>query len=414
MRVLFTNQLYGQGLSSGHNLYELARYLTDKMGWEIHILCGMAGYDGTRTDKSGSEISEGIHIHRAKLATFGKKNMLTRLADYSAFMLATGLELLKAYRFDVVVNLTDPPTAPWVGTLMTRFTKTPQVIWSMDVHPDAMLELGMFSYNHPISKASLIASGLSFRNADKVAAVGRCMKERLLQKGCRPERVEVITVWNDKDELHPVPRKDHPLRRELGIEDKFVFLYSGNIGLMHHFEDILEAAKILEDRRDILFLFVGQGGRFAELESFQKRNGLSNLMIKPYFPRERLCESLSMGDAHLITLVKSAEGVSVPGKLYSAMAVAKPVLFSGPPGSEVARTIAEAACGRNLMPGDVSGLVKVALELADDPEQAHKMGLAGREEFIAKYEREVCCGMWAELLEKTAASRKNSRKQVQP
>ena len=68
-----------------------------------------------------------------------------------------------------------------------------------------------------------------------------------------------IPVWSRRDEIYPVDRESNPLRQSLGLDDKFVAMYSGNLGLAHSFDEFLEAARRLRDRDDIVFLFVGDG-----------------------------------------------------------------------------------------------------------------------------------------------------------
>jgi len=109
-----------------------------------------------------------------------------------------------------------------------------------------------------------------------------------------------------------------------------------------------------------------------------------------------------VGDVHLITLREKAVGVSVPGKLYSAMAVARPVFFIGSRKSEVALTLDESSSGLCIRPGDVAGLTQEILKAVQNRAALETMGRAGRREFEAKYEREVCCRSWAELIENTA------------
>ena len=87
-------------------------------------------------------------------------------------------------------------------------------------------------------------------------------------KGVRPDRVATIPVWSRRDEIYPVNRRSNPLRRSLDLdEDTFVAMYSGNLGLAHAFDEFLEAARLLRDRRDIVFLFVGGGPRVEQVRA---------------------------------------------------------------------------------------------------------------------------------------------------
>ena len=52
--------------------------------------------------------------------------------------------------------------------------------------------------------------------------------------------------------------------------------------------------------------------------------GLKSVDFRPYQPRERLAESLSCADVHLVKLRPEMEGLIVPGKVYGILAVGRP------------------------------------------------------------------------------------------
>src|SRR5947209_20388679 len=107
-------------------------------------------------------------------------------------------------------------------------------------------------------------------------------------------------------------------------------MYSGNAGIVHDFDAICGAMRLLKDDPRIYFLFVGDGPRRREIETFAKENAIQNFQYRDYFSREELRYSLSVADVHLISLRKEFVGISVAGKLYGIMAAGRPALFVGP------------------------------------------------------------------------------------
>jgi colanic acid biosynthesis glycosyl transferase WcaI len=219
-----------------------------------------------------------------------------------------------------------------------------------------------------------------------------------MAKGVRPNRVETIHVWSRRDEIYPLPREGHPLRASLGLEGKFVAMYSGNMGLAHSFEDFLEAARRLRDRSDIVFLFVGDGPRRKEVLAAQKSEGLQNVRLLDYFPREQLHASLSLADVHLISMRREMTGIVVPCKLYGSMASARPALFVGPEHCETADTIRESGCGLTIRLGEPEAVVSAIQDLAADLQAANEMGELGRSTFLSEFEREECCARWSWMI----------------
>jgi colanic acid biosynthesis glycosyl transferase WcaI len=144
--------------------------------------------------------------------------------------------------------------------------------------------------------------------------------------------------------------------------------------------------------------------RSAEIDDHVGREKLGNVLKLPYFSRERLNDSLAMGDVHLVCLHERMAGVVVPSKLYGAFAVGRPVLYVGPQDSTIARNILDADAGVSLPNDDGPGLVHAIERLAADRAERDRLGANARAFFVKHYERKVCCDAWAELLTEVSAA----------
>jgi glycosyltransferase involved in cell wall biosynthesis len=397
-RLLFINQYYWPDhASTAQHLTDLVEALATE-GHDCHVLCAQAGYKPGAPRPPAFEIHNGVHIHRVPATSLGRKNTLTRMADYLSFYARALARSLTLPRFDVIVTLTTPPIIGLIGTLLRRIKGSRHVYWSMDLHPDASLALGRMSRANPIVASLAWLSEFVYRQADKVVVLGPYMADRITAKRVRPERMTTIPVWSRRDEIYPLPREGHALRAELGLGDKFVAMYSGNLGLAHSSSEFIEAARRLRARDDIMFLFVGDGPRMAEVRQAQQAHSLPNVRFLDYFPREQLHESLSLADVHLISMRAEMTGIVVPGKLYGVMASGRPAIFVGPAHCESADTIRQGECGLTVRLGDVDCLVEAIERLAGDAETAREMGERGRAAFLAHHEREECCACWSRTL----------------
>jgi colanic acid biosynthesis glycosyl transferase WcaI len=403
-RILFLNQYYWPDhASTAQHLTDLAESLAQR-GYECHVICSRGGYRAGESRKPSSEKHNRVTIHRVGASAFGRRNSLARMADYLSFYALALLHALLLRRFDVVVTLTTPPIIGLIGTMLRRLKGSKHIYWSMDLHPDASLALGRMSQRNPVVAALAALSNLVYRRADKVVVLGPYMADRVAAKGGRADRLQSIPVWSRRDEVYPLPRAGHPLRKTLGLDGTFVAMYSGNLGLAHAFDEFLEAARRLRDRRDITFVFVGDGPRLAEVRAAQARERLDNVRLLDYVPRDQLYASLTLADVHLISMRREMTGLVVPGKLYGAMASGRPTLFVGPEHCETADTIREAGCGVTVRLGDVDGLVEALTHLAANPDLAEQMGTHGREAFLAEFDRDVCCDCWSSLLGELAGA----------
>ncbi|WP_435019351.1 glycosyltransferase family 4 protein [Tundrisphaera sp. TA3] len=397
-RLLFVNQYYWPShASTAQHLTDLVESLAAR-GHECHVLCGRGAYKPGAERLAKKEERNGVHIHRVDATSFGRKSTLGRMIDYLSFYARAFVLALFLPRFDVVATLTTPPIIGLVGTMLRRLKGSRHVYWSMDLHPDASIALGKMSRRNPVVAWLAWLSDLVYRQADKVVVLGPYMADRIAAKGARRDRLEEIPVWSRRDEIYPMPREGHPLRESLGLADKFVAMYSGNLGLAHSASEFIEGARLLRDRDDIVFLFVGDGPRLKEVRDAQEAEGLANIRFLDYFPREQLHASLSLADAHLISMRAEMTGVVVPGKLYGVMASARPAIFVGPAHCETADTIRNADCGLTVRLGDAPGLVDAIQRLASDLDLGRAFGEKGRAAFLARHEKDGCCSAWATLI----------------
>ena len=397
-KLLFINQYYWPDhASTAQHLTDLVESLAAQ-GHECHVVCAQGSYNPNAPRPASFEVRNGVTIHRVKATSLGRRSTWSRMADYLSFYARAMIISLRLPRFDVITTLTTPPIIGLIGTILRRLKGSAHIYWSMDLHPDASLALGRMSPRNPVVAWLSWLSDTVYRQADRVVVLGPYMADRILAKRVRLDRVATIPVWSRRDEIYPIERESNALRERLGLTDKFVAMYSGNLGLAHTAEEFIGAARKLAGRPEIVFLFVGDGPRLRDVKAAQAAEQLPNIRFLEYFPREELHQSLSLADVHLISMRTEMTGIVVPGKLYGVMASARPAIFVGPNHCETADTIRQADCGLTVRPGDVDGLVEAILSLAADPGLVAKMGWRGRVSFVAHHERVPCCEGWSALI----------------
>jgi len=409
VRLLFINQYYWPDeASTAQHLADLTGSLAAQ-GYECHVLCSQGSYKSGEPRPPAHEIHDRVHIHRIWATSLGRRGTWSRMTDYLSFYAGALIKAFWLPRFDVVITLTTPPLIGLLGTLLKRVRGSRHVFWSMDLHPDASLALHRMSPRSLFGRLMVRLSVFVYRRADKVVVLGPYMADRIALKDVPPERVTMIPVWSRRDEIYPTPRGANPLRKSLGIGQAFVAMYSGNLGLAHSFDEFLEAARRLCDRRDIVFLFVGSGPRRHEVKAVLEREGLPNIRLLESVPRGSLNVSLSLADAHLISMRPEMTGIVVPGKLYGAMAAGRPAIFVGPEHCETADTIRSAGCGITVASGDVLGLVAALELLASDPSVGRRMGEKARSAFLVHFEQKLCCNDWSRLVSEVVSPPKSAR-----
>ncbi|HEY3356082.1 MAG TPA: glycosyltransferase family 4 protein [Polyangia bacterium] len=389
MRVLLLNQYFWPDEAATAQLAtDLAEDLVAR-GDEVTVVASAGAYAGPAAT-CRRETYRGIDIRRVPATSFGRKTKLHRVADYATFYAGAALELARAGRHDVIIVLTTPPLLNTLGVALQALRGERLVLWVMDVYPEIAVALGVFPARGLLTAGLRAAARLVYRRADAVVALGELMAERLVAAGAPRDRVHVIHNWADGAAITPIPRAQNAFARELGLTDELVIGYSGNFGNCHDVTTILEAAKLLRDRRDILWLFIGDGPRRAEVAAAITRDGL-HAQLLPYQPRARLAESLSAPDVHLVTILPGFEGLLVPSKLYGCLAAGRAVAYVGPPGTEVARIIGDGRCGVAVAPGDAHGLAQQVTRMRG---ASRGMGERARATFTTGFGRERLTAAW--------------------
>jgi glycosyltransferase involved in cell wall biosynthesis len=178
----------------------------------------------------------------------------------------------------------------------------------------------------------------------------------------------------------------------------FVVGYSGNIGRVHEFGTILDAAEKLKLSGNILFLFIGEGAQRNWIEEEAERRGLKNIMFKPSQPREQLGISLTVPDVHLISLKPSMEGLIVPSKFYGIAAAGRPSIFIGNKNGEIARILEKAQCGFSVEKGEAEKLSHIIRELNDHLDRCPSLGKRARDLFEERFDMRHAMGAWQSVL----------------
>ncbi len=403
MHVLAINQFYAPDHSATAQLLtELCEDMA-RAGDRVTVVASRGSYLGGER-WPGQERFNGVDVIRPPSTSFGKATLLHRMGDYSSFWLGSVAAALQGDRPDVVLALTTPPMIAAGGALTGALRRVPLVTWVQDVYPDIA---GAFGVLNPRSLPYQLLARLmreALRRSSAVVALSAGMKERLRNQGVRAAAIEVIPNWSDGALIRPIPKAENSFRREHGLGDHFVAMYSGNLGVGHDFKTFVAAARILKETCPrALLLFVGDGSRRAEAERVAA--GLRNVRFLPYQPRDRLGESLSAADLHLISLRENLDGLLVPSKLYGAMASARPILYVGPASCEVARALATHGCGVAFRPGDAEGVADAIARMCNDADGTERQGASARSAFEAHYERRLAVAAWRRVLSEAAAVR---------
>ena len=401
MRVLAINQFYAPDVSAGSQLLtELAEGLV-RRGDEVGVVAGRGSYLGGGL-LPARQIIHGVEVNRAWVTSFGKRLLVGRLSDYLSFYVTSIFGAVRQTRPDVILAVTTPPMIGAAAAIVARMRGVPLVTWVQDVYPEVAIAFDVMREGSAVSRGFSALQKLTHHESARIVAISDGMAARLVAQGALLDRIRVIPNWADGELIRPRAGLENDFRRSNELTDKFVVMYSGNLGVAHDFDTLIRAARILEDTHDnVVFTFVGDGNRRKETEELAR--GARNVRFLPYQPREVLGQSLSAADAHLISLRPGLEGLVVPSKVHGAMACGRPILYIGPRDCDVGRLVRENDIGWSGVSGDAEGLAAAIRLLVDDPARVTAQGARARQLFEAEYDRERALTRWSALLEEATS-----------
>lgn len=354
---------------------------------------------GTPDNARKGGATPSIEVHRVGASVFGKAGYVARVADFALFYILALFKVLTLPRPDVIICYTTPPFIALVGLLCRALRGTRTIYWVMDLYPDLPVACGVMKPASPVTRLFERLNRFLLSKSDLTVVLGRCMRDRILAKGVPPARVKLIPVWSDLEVSQPVANAVNPFRTQWAPNSEFIVMYSGNLGIGHDAATILDAMDRLKAEPGLRFVFVGGGKRRAEVEAFIAARAISNASWHDYQPRERLAESLSAADLHLISLREGVEGIMVPSKLFGIMAVARPSIFIGHPSSEISRVLIEADAGLTIRERDGQGLANAILSLKSDAATRTRMGDNARRAVRGQFDRDSACRRWIATIE---------------
>jgi colanic acid biosynthesis glycosyl transferase WcaI len=345
-----------------------------------------------------------MQVHRVwhPLGPLGRTALRVGEALTKAFL--GSLRGLTLGRPDVILTVGAPIIGALVWSVPKRVHGSRLVNVVYDLYPEISIESGKLK-NPVLIRAASYSAALHWRCADINVVLSDGFRRILLEKGVDTDRIAVVPVWIDTKEIQPMDR-ENSWRIEQGIDSgKTVILYAGTIGVISGATVAVEAAEMLRERSDILFLFVGDGAEKARAEKRCSKLQLPNVRFLPFQPRSRLCEVQATADIGLVTLAPGLGRTSLPSKVLGYMAAGRPVIASVEEDSDTARTIEDGRFGIVVPPADPGALARAVTALAEDAPRRLEMGEHARRMVVQRHDADGVMEQYVDLLTDLANGR---------
>jgi glycosyltransferase involved in cell wall biosynthesis len=389
MHILLIHQVFAAlDEAGGTRHHEFARYLAAH-GHQVTVITSPVSYlSGQALTSAASpaplENEPGVTVMHASNYRALHKSFIHRFLFFVSFMASSFWAGLKVREVDVVWGTSPPIFQGLTAWALARLKRVPFLFEVRDLWPQFAIAVGVLK-NPLLIKLSLGLEHFLYRAADRVMVNSPGYVEHVTRGGAR----DVALIPNGADPAMFDPSADGKEFRALnGLEGRFVVLYAGAHGMSNDLGIVLQAARLLAaDSPQVRLVLLGDGKEKPTLEAQAAQMRLENVLFLPPVPKTAMPAALAGADACLAILKPIDEYKKpYPNKVFDYMAAGRPVLLAID--GVIREVVEQAACGIFVPPGDSAALAQAIRMLAADPEEARRMGLAGRLHLEEHFSRE--------------------------
>ena len=348
---------------------------------------------GAKWDRKERLCDGKVLVHRFRMYGEGMNPVLRALRYLLCEIVQLHFMLWKKY--DVAFIDSTPPIQGLKLPIVRLFRKKPVVYNAQDLFPETLSGTGLAKQGGTLWKIGMWVSNVTFRNSDKIIAISNDIKRSMVARGVPAENIEVVYNWVDEKAVHPISKDENPLFEECGLDrNKFTIVYAGNLGNAQNIEIVLDGAKELHD---VQFAIFGSGGLENEVRKRISDEGLTNVLLNPLQPVDRVKYVYSLGDACIVSCKEGLGGSAMPSKSWSIMSCGRPVVASFDEG-ELKEILENNNCGVFSHAGNVKEFVTAIKQLATNRKKCEEMGKNARQFIMDNLTKEVGAKKYVEII----------------
>jgi glycosyltransferase involved in cell wall biosynthesis len=417
-RIVILNRFYlPDNCATAQITADLANALVRSGAVEVQIVCGRAAYVDHPDERPVEESRDGVGICRLWTTRFGRRSLAGRMLDYLSMHAAALIYLLrKVHPSDILVVGTDPPLISITVAVASWFRPIRYVVWSQDVFPEiasAVWEYQNLEQSAPRSfsiwfrklfKVALkplnFLRDWSYRRAQSVVCISESMQAYFVGRDVSRKKLELIENW--AIQRTGSEQSAQQKRMHWGLpEDRLIISHFGNLGRGHDYRLVLSAANQLKGVGSPLWLMVGGGHGYKELQKAAEADPQLGFQFQPYVALDELGSALMVPDLHWMSQPKTMDAFLFPSKFYGIIAAGKPVVLLGNPESQLGRIIREHHIGFVFGENDLNEFVHCLKTLQGDKRPLAQMAENARGLYNRAYQPVFQHQKWYRLLMRT-------------
>lgn len=405
MRVLIFSDSYPPEIRSASLLMQqLAKGLSQR-GHEVSVCSLLPKYNlaepipATRSLFSDT-MENGVRVLRVTSPPVHNTHLFTRgLGEFSLpFSFLGSSSFVKDP--EIIIIYSPPLTLGLAAVLRKIWKKTPYIVNVQDLFPHHIIDAGILKHPFLIRWFKLMEN-IVYSSASKLVVHSDGNQQFLLNNfSSFNGKVEVIPNWVDTESFETT--NSNNFRERWDLKGKFVCFFGGVIGYTQGLDVVVQAADLLKDVREIVFLLVGDGINKATLQGWVQEKGLANVLFHDFIPPAAYCSLLKEIDVGLLTLSPQVKTPVVPSKMLGFLAASRPVVASVNEQSDAIKIIEESGAGIRVSAGDPHGLAEAVVHLYQDKSLRKEMGKKGKAYATRNFSKNKCIDRYDELITKFA------------
>ena len=349
-RILLVNQ------SSGYLMVDIVNAFVNSGKYDkVELFAGEIHIRPSVPDKS---------VHVIKTVKYNKNSTLRRLLSWTGAFLHLLFVVWFRGRNCELFLVSNPP----LTTFIPLFTKKKYSILIYDLYPDSLFSQGFVKRESFVARWWSKKNRKVFAKANHVFTISDDMKRTVAQY-IDETKISVVYNWAHNEHLMPVAKAENSFLKEHGLADKFIVLYSGNMGMTHDIDVLADVANELKENTAIHFLFIGEGAKKEIIEKEIADYQLTNCTVLPFQPLEVLPYSMGAADIAVVTTDANQTGLSVPSKTYSYLSVGAVLLCLADKNSELGRMVVDNNIGACFNRSELDEMVSFVSEMASDSQK---------------------------------------------
>ncbi|MDK2946238.1 MAG: hypothetical protein PWQ85_1014 [Geotoga sp.] len=389
-------------VNRGGRHYWFAKNLIKK-GYEATIFCANTFHNKKEFIDTGNKkyvikTVDNIPFVFVK-TTPAQGNGFDRIKNMSLFYLnlfPVAKEYSKLYgKPDIILASSVHPLTLVAGIKVSNKFGVPCICEVRDLWPEAIFWFGKIKEKSLLGKILVAMEHWIYRKADAIVFTKEGDVDYIKEKGWNIEqggnidlkKVHYINNGVDIEEFDKL--KNEKILDDVDLNsNKFKVIYAGSIRPVNDVGKIIDAAFLLKNEKDILFLIFGEGNQKEILEKRIEEEKITNVKIKGYVNKQYIPYILSKSSVNILNYSQSkfnwSRGNS-SNKLFEYMASGKPIISTVKMGYSI---INKYKCGLELEEYTAENLAKAILKIKnmskDEYERLGKNAREGAKDFDFK------------------------------